>query len=36
LLGGYSFEVPALETPQARRQIIMNKTAGLQLAELTA
>src|SRR5260370_13316298 len=27
LLGGYNFEVPALETAHAKRQIISNKTA---------
>src|SRR5947207_15839870 len=30
LAGGYSFEVPALETAQAR-QIMMNRTAGCRL-----
>jgi len=31
LLGGYNFEVPALETAQTKKQIIMSKTAGHSL-----
>jgi len=31
LLGGYNFEVPALETAQAKKQIIMSKTADRNL-----
>src|SRR5712692_452265 len=31
LLGGYNFEVPALETAQPRRHVIMSNTAGRSL-----
>jgi hypothetical protein len=31
LLGGYNFEVPALETAQTKRQIIMSKAADRSL-----